>query len=99
MWSVEAGIAGAADRPQAEPGGEDDQGDPEQVGAEEVNDLQPDWRKQRNVSHSQCVLKKKQADDSDGKPAIDRSREPSEDNPENEGPGNEADDRMQPANV
>src|SRR5579871_3972533 len=47
-------------------GGEQNQGDPQQVGEQEMDELHPDGRKQIEVEHSSGELKSDQGDDGRG---------------------------------
>lgn len=89
---------------EADAGGEDDEGDPEKVRAEEVQHLHPGGCEEGEVGEAEEVLEGEEKEDSDGEGAVvgparaARSQSP-KDEPDDESAGDEADGRVQPANL
>lgn len=87
------------DRRQTSARSEDDEGDPEKVGAEEVGHLHRRRREQKDVGHAEEVLQGEKRQNSEGQRPMGGNAQAADDKPEDEGAGNEADGGVQPANL
>src|SRR6185437_3209254 len=94
---LRAGSRLASHGAEAEAGGQNDERDPDQIGAEQMKNLHGERRKQSKVGDSERVLRSKEHGQQQSELAVGRGARSGDDERQNKGAGKNGCGRVQPA--